>query len=79
MQIQASCRRASRPEHMLIALFVTAGVRLSGCGPDGVFSVFNPSSRVLFIGNSFTDFIWRRGSGAERTGSDDRGGTSCIG
>ncbi len=52
MQRQANGRRSQ-----LFALALSTALLLSGCGAaGGVFSAFNPSSRVLFIGNSFTDF-----------------------
>ena len=47
----------NRTNSQLLVLLIAAALVVSGCGAgDGLFSSFSPSSRVLFIGNSFTDF-----------------------
>jgi hypothetical protein len=49
-------RKAShgRTRHAWLMLAMVTGLMLSACG--SIVSAFNPSSRVLFIGNSFTDY-----------------------
>ena len=43
-----------RTGRAVLILAITVGLTLSACGSVG--STFNPSSRVLFLGNSFTDY-----------------------
>src|SRR5512142_2620843 len=59
MQIAADCRRSTWRDRAwagLSMLVLTRAWVLSAFGADGPLAGVHPSSRVLFIGNSFADF-----------------------